>query len=226
MSHRKPRRFFFGGTDTEVGKTYVTSLFAGYLTGIGHRTGVYKPVASGCERINGELVAEDAVSLWHAAGKPLTLETVCPQRFEKPLAPPQAASAEGKDVSIEQMIQGITPWEECSDTILIEGAGGLFSPIANDLLNIELAKQMDADLILVAENRLGSIHQVISTCVAAQSVGCEPLGIFLSHPKNDSHESLATNPQQIERYTTLPILGIIPHQGNANSVAGIKSIMV
>ena len=63
VEHRKPSRLFIAGTDTEVGKTYVTSLLAEYLFNRGHRVGIYKPVASGCQWIEGKLVAEDAVSL-------------------------------------------------------------------------------------------------------------------------------------------------------------------
>jgi dethiobiotin synthetase len=225
MPHRKPRRIFFGGTDTEVGKTYVTSLVAKHLHQLGRKVGVYKPVASGCQRVNDVWVSDDAVSLWNAAGKPLTLQNVCPQCFEKPLAPPQAAAAEGKQVDINLLLDGLNPWQAISDILLIEGAGGLFSPIAEGLLSIKLAMQMNADLILVAENRLGVIHQVISTCVAAKSMDCEPLGIILSHPKKDFHESMVDNPAQIEKYTGLPVLATVFFEGDTSCVAGIESTL-
>ncbi len=225
MEHRTPRRLFFAGTDTEVGKTYVTSLVAKHLLSQGVRVGVYKPVASGCERVDNTLVAEDAVSLWQAAGKPLTLDQVCPQRFEKALAPPQAAEAEGRKVCIDQLTSGITTWQAASDVILIEGAGGLFSPIADGLLNLELAKQLQAEIILVAENRLGAIHQVIATCEAAKAHSCSPVGIFLSHPKNEFHEALRDNPSQMEKYGNVPILGTIPFAGGQQHVAAIDSIL-
>ncbi|MGC6444314.1 MAG: dethiobiotin synthase [Rubripirellula sp.] len=225
MEYRTPRRLFFAGTDTEVGKTYVTSLVAKLLGNQGCKVGVYKPVASGCQQVNNTLVAEDAVALWQAAGKPLTLEQVCPQRFEKALAPPQAAEAEGKKVCIDQLINGIVPWEKDSEVLLIEGAGGLFSPIADGLLNLDLAKQLNAQIILVAENRLGAIHQVIATCEAAKAHQCVPAGIFLSHPKNEFHEALRENPNQMERYSKVPILGTVPFGGDEQHVAGINSIL-
>ena len=86
---------FVAGTSTEVGKTYVAALIARALVASGWRVGVYKPVASGCRREGERLFAEDAEMLWEAAGKPGDLQRVCPQRFELPVAPPQAARAEG-----------------------------------------------------------------------------------------------------------------------------------
>ena len=76
MPHPKLLKLFFAGTDTEVGKTYIASLVAIRLRQLGRRVGVYKPVASGCSESAGKLVAEDAVALWEAAGRPRTLEEV------------------------------------------------------------------------------------------------------------------------------------------------------
>jgi len=225
VPHPTPIRLFFAGTDTEVGKTYVTSLAARSLAEKGYRVGVYKPVASGCQRIDNELVAEDAVALWEASGKPASLNTVCPQRFEKALAPPQAAIAEGKQVDISGMLDGIKPWEPISDVLLIEGAGGLFSPIADGLLNIELAKKMNAQVILVAENKLGVIHQVISTCEAAKARQCSPCGIILSHPTNEYHEALGENPDQIQKYADPPLLGVVPFGGGPENVTKITELL-
>ncbi len=225
MKHRKPKRLFFAGTDTEVGKTYVASLVAEYLFKQGYRVGVYKPVASGCQIVNGELVAEDAVSLWNAVGRRGELNQICPQRFTQPLAPPQAALADGKEVNQQQLVSGMKKCEENSDVLIVEGAGGLFSPIADGLLNIELAKQLQTEVILVAENRLGVIHQVISSCRAATALGVTPKGIFLSHPNETAHESLASNPTEISKYCDIPMLGVVPFGGDLNQVSSIEKVL-
>ena len=78
---------FVTGTDTEVGKTYVATLIVKQLVAAGHRVGVYKPVASDCVSDGRQLVSEDAVELWEAAGRPLSLEVVCPHRYKVALAP-------------------------------------------------------------------------------------------------------------------------------------------
>ena len=124
-----------------------------------------------------------------------------------------------------QLISGLEPWESDSDILLIEGAGGLFSPIADQMLNIDLAKQFHAELILIAENRLGAIHQVLSTCEAAKARECEPRGIFLSHPQERFDEALKDNAGQIEKYGDIPVLGTVPHQGGTEFVTKIETIL-
>ncbi len=225
MTHRKLVKLFFAGTDTDVGKTYTAALVARRLRDAGRRVGVYKPVASGCIARGGKLVAEDAVALWEAAGSPRTLEEVCPQRFIQPLAPPEAAAAEGKLVDPGLLRSGALVWEQECDVLIIEGAGGLFSPLADGVLNIDLARQLDAAVVLVAANRLGVIHQVLATCGAAQHAGLRPLGIFLSRPNDRDDGSQSSNPKQVARYCDVPILGVVPYGGNQEDVAGIDSIL-
>src|SRR5205809_891289 len=111
---------FITGTGTGVGKTYVATLIAAALRAAGKRVGVYKPVASGCEFLNGKLTSPDAVALWQAADRPGTLEQVCPQLFEAPLAPHLAARAKGKHVDAQELRRGIGFWRERSDVVLVE----------------------------------------------------------------------------------------------------------
>src|SRR5262245_30914885 len=93
------RGLFITGTGTGVGKTYVAALVARVLRNSGRRVGVYKPVASGCEIRDGRLVSVDAIALWEAAGRPGSLDQVCPQLFAALLAPHLAARAEGRKVN-------------------------------------------------------------------------------------------------------------------------------
>src|SRR3954465_15499285 len=130
---------FITGTSTGVGKTYVGALVARALRDAGKRVGVYKPVASGCEMRGGELVSPDAVALWEAAGRPGTLGHVCPQCFAAPLAPHLAARAEGRRVNSELLRNRIEFWRTTSDVVLVEGAGGLMSPISDQDYNANLA---------------------------------------------------------------------------------------
>src|SRR5688572_15799112 len=98
---------FITGTGTNVGKTYVGALIAHALRNVGQRVGVYKPAASACEIRNEQLVSQDAVRLWEAAGRPGTLERVCPQIFRAPLAPHLAARAQGQRVDPRLLREGI-----------------------------------------------------------------------------------------------------------------------
>ena len=103
---------FVTGTDTAVGKTYVASIIARSLLRAGATVGVYKPAASGCRRHGEDLIADDAVALWEAAGQPGDLTDVCPQRFEAPLAPHLAARAAGRELDADLLHSGLQFWGE------------------------------------------------------------------------------------------------------------------
>lgn len=184
---------FVTGTGTEVGKTYCASSMVKTRQRGNHRVGVYKPVASGCRRgSDGELIADDALSLWHAAGEPLTLQSVCPQRFAMPLSPPQAAAAEGSHVDETLLVDGLDAWADF-DTTYIEGAGGLFSPISKSMLNVDLIialkRTRDVEVVLIAANRLGVQHEVIAAVRASRASGVKIDRVVLNDIAIDSSSS-------------------------------------
>ena len=197
------KTLFVAGTGTEVGKTYISAKLAREACARGTKVGVYKPVASGCIRAteskhpeleieSDSLISEDAIDLWVAAGKPLTLNAVCPQRFEAAVAPNEAAKSEGRTVKIEMLVGGSWAWNGECDLLIIEGAGGLFSPIADGILNSDLAKEFpDAEVVLVAANRLGVIHSVIATCRAAEKSGIALSRLYLSQGRRKSRRVLS-----------------------------------
>ncbi|MCG8649736.1 MAG: dethiobiotin synthase [Pirellulales bacterium] len=226
VNHRTCETLFFAGTDTEVGKTYVASLVAAALRQRGHQVGVYKPVASGCRDQVGSRVADDAVSLWQAAGRPRQLDDVCPQKFIAPLAPPAAAQMEGVQVDASLLRRGADIWEQCSDVLVVEGAGGLFSPLAEGLLNIDLVRQFNAaKLVIVTADRLGVIHQTLAVCEAARHRGIEPHAIILSSLSETTELSSATNQQQISTYTSVPVLGRVAFGANQIANAIVQQLI-
>ena len=161
------RGLFVVGTDTGVGKTYVAARIASQLVREGLRVGVYKPAASGCERDGDPLLSEDAVLLWQAAGKPGELEAVCPQRFAAPLAPHLAARAEGKEINPRLLRSGLDYWRKRSDIVIVEGAGGIMSPLGDNEYVIDLAAEFGYPLVIVAPNRIGVINAALLTLMAA-----------------------------------------------------------
>jgi dethiobiotin synthetase len=210
--HGTCKTLFFAGTDTDVGKTYLASLVARSLARAGNRVGVYKPVASGCRRLGSELVADDAQRLWIAAGRPRVLSEVCPQRFEAALAPPEAAECEARKVDAALLRSGAECWEPDSDWLIVEGAGGLLSPLADDVLNIDLVKMFSpVRLIVVAANRLGVVHQTLATIEASLYRGVRPDAIVLSNASDGPDPSSSTNLRQIAKYCELPVLGPLDH---------------
>ncbi len=200
---------FVTGTDTAVGKTYVASLIARALAAAGHRVGVYKPAASGCRRQDRTLVCDDAVSLFDAAGCPGELDRVCPQCFPAPLAPHLAAREEGKRLDVELLRKGIDYWRARSDVIVVEGAGGLMSPLGEEQYVADLAYDFGFPLIVVSRNALGTINQTLQTLVAAATFrsGLAVAGVVLNNPVAPSNDpSLATNRSELTARCVAPVL--------------------
>jgi len=224
---RKPKRgLFITGTDTDVGKSYVAAMIAQTLHSQGHRVGVYKPVASGCEDIQGNIVSGDAVALWEAAGRPGSLEQVCPQRFMAPLAPHLAARAEGQTVDPTLLLTGIEAWHDQCDLIIVEGVGGLLSPLSDDVYVADLACDLGYPLIVVASNKLGVINQTLQTLLtaAAYGEGLDVAGVVLCDTRGDTtgdttgdtrDVSLESNPCELVERCASPLLAHVGHMANS-----------
>lgn len=209
MERNQVRGLFVTGTDTEIGKTYVAALVARALAAAGHRVGVYKPAASGCTLEDGQMVSGDAVALWQAAGSPGTLEEVCPQRFAAPLAPHLAAEAEGRVLDADLLRSGIEVWLARSDVVLVEGAGGLMSPLGRDEFVADLAYDLGFPLVVVARNTLGTINHVLQTLVTAATFrdSLDVAGVVLNEPVPRGDDlSTETNAQEIRRHAVAPLL--------------------
>jgi len=203
---------FIAGTNTGVGKTYVAALIARALVAAGRRVGVYKPVASGCRRKGDSLVAEDAKLLWQAAGEPGEFQRVCPQQFAKPVAPPRAAQAEGRQVDRELLRTGLDYWREQCEIVLVEGAGGLMSPLSEVDYNIDLARDLGLPLVIVAANELGTINATLQTLITAGAKAPRlPIaGIVLSQTRSEADESVATNAAELAARCGVPVLASVP----------------
>lgn len=209
MTCKRPPGLFITGTDTEVGKTYVAALIARALRKAGHRVGVYKPAASGCRQVEGELVSDDALQLWEAAGRPGTLDRVCPQRFQAALAPHLAAREEGKRLDGDLLRSGIEYWLPRSDVVLVEGAGGLMSPLGDEEYVADLAYDLGYPLLLVTRNALGTINHTLQTLIAAAAFrdGLSVVGIVLNCPTAPADDaSTVTNRQELSARCSPPIL--------------------
>lgn len=163
---------FVTGTDTDVGKTAVAVALVRQLVAAGVRVGVYKPVATGN--------AADAAALWEAAGRPLTLAQVCPQIFPTAISPPRSARAAGAEVDPELLARGLEPWTHGFDTVVVEGAGGLFSPLADGVSNADLAGRLSLPLVVVDAARLGAIGRTLATVTAAHARGLPVVAVVLS----------------------------------------------
>jgi dethiobiotin synthetase len=150
-----PRIFLVTGTGTGVGKTATTALLARRLSDTGTCVAALKPISSGDRH--------DAILLRAAAGSRLSLDEVNPWHLRKPLAPLVAAEYEGRIIECRDVIAHIHRVAGEAEFVLVEGAGGLLSPLGRDFDSRSLIRGLRARPIIVAPNRLGALNDVLLT---------------------------------------------------------------
>lgn len=157
------RPFFFTGTGTDIGKTHVLCALLDALHEVGRTARVLKPVASGFDPE--ALSATDTIRLLRANGQTLTAETVhamTPWRFKAAISPDMAARGENRELRLASIVKWCLDHLDPVGPTLIEGAGGVMSPIAEDGLNLDLIRELDARPILIAGNYLGTISHTLT----------------------------------------------------------------
>ncbi len=174
------RGVFITGTDTGVGKTFVGTRLAAWLAGRGLQVRPRKPVESGCPCLKGGLLPQDALAYHQAVGGMEPLERICPYRFEAALSPERAARLAGVELRLAELVAACLDGVGAEDFLLVEGAGGFYSPLAADGLNADLAVALGLPVLLIAADRLGAIHQVLVTAEAIARRGLTLAGVVLN----------------------------------------------
>ena len=219
------------GTDTNVGKTWVTSLLVREFRRWGINTGAYKPVCSGAEKNSeGDVVWADIEALRAACGTDPEIDLVCPQRFHAAVAPNIAARMENRCVESQLLIDGVARWSSHVDQLVIEGAGGIFCPLSDELTVMDVAVQLNTPTIVVAANRLGVINHTRLTVEALQTRGVNVVAVVLNEisaavPEN-ADPSIPTNAAQIGHWLPKIPLFHCPWRGTEiTSVSETSSLM-
>lgn len=203
---------FVTGTDTDVGKTYAGTLLAQQLTSKGIKVLPKKPIESGCKKQNGELIPADALALKQASNYQGELSQVCAYRFEAALSPVRAAQLENKKVTIDQLTQACQPHPDY-DFLMVEGAGGFYSPLAADGLNADLAVQLQLPVVLVASDRLGCINQVLLTAEAIGNRGLTLAAVVLNNIAPQQSTEM-NNAEDLRGLISAPVYTLTHAQNN------------
>jgi len=148
---------FITGTDTGAGKTVLTALLTRFLRERGPACGTaaLKPVCSGDR--------DDARALHAAMHGALTLDEINPWHFRAPVAPLLAARMENRRVKLSQVLAHARALQKRFDVVLVEGAGGLLSPLGENFNSRDLILALRAMPIIVAQNKLGAVNHVLLT---------------------------------------------------------------
>jgi len=219
--------FFITGTDTGVGKTFVTAGISAVLKEKGINVGVMKPVETGCPEGIGGLEPQDTIFLKRMASVNDELDLINPYRFKTPVAPSIASREIGQTIYLNK-IKGC--YEELASRhtiMLVEGIGGLLVPLNEKETVADLIKLLGLPVVVIVASRLGAINHTLLTVKYAQGYGIEVRGIILNYPNlgTDPTEAARTNRGEIKRLTDLPVLGEMPFCDEDRSPEMVKKYL-
>jgi dethiobiotin synthetase len=191
--------FFITGTDTNVGKTFVTSLLTRSLRKTGFDTVAMKPISCG--------EPEDSRTLLDAANNELSMEEVTPVSYAAPLAPIEAARLEGRTFDSSEVLPTFERLRRTHRSLLVEGVGGWIVPLTKDYSSADLAKAMGLPVLLVVRNKLGALNHTLLTLESITSHGLTCGGIVLNnHPEDASDLAAEGNRRLLPELTNVPLL--------------------
>ncbi len=196
---------FIAGTDTGIGKTWISALILEELLESGVKAVGLKPVCSGDRG--------DAERLHEAGGKVLDVDTINPRWFKTPVAPLTAGRIEGEPLVLADMVAQVNEVRSFSDFILVEGAGGWEVPLGEGFGIPDFAKELGLPVIVVAANWLGAINHTLLTVKAIQASGLTCLGVILNHLQAERDVAVTTNRMILEELCPVPILGEVITDG-------------
>jgi dethiobiotin synthetase len=176
----RARGIFITGTDTGVGKTIVAAAIALYLRKSGVRVAVLKPVTSGAIVVDGRRISEDAELLRWASACTAPDADIAPYLLLEPLAPSESAAREGVVIQRAPIREAFERLSTSHDFVIVEGAGGLLVPLADDFLIADLASELALPLLVVARPNLGTVNHTLMTCECARARGIEILGVVIN----------------------------------------------
>lgn len=203
------RACFVTGTDTEIGKTLVSSALLRLLSQSGASTLGIKPIASGAELINGRLHNEDVEALARHSSLPIATEKLTPYLFQEAAAPHILAAQAGAQLDPALVVKTIQALAGQADYTIIEGVGGFMLPLGQGRTGVDLAQALQLPVVLVIGLRLGALNHALLTAHAIRASGLPLLGWVANYVDAEMRYP-QENLQTLHEYLPAPCLGIIP----------------
>lgn len=209
--------FFITGTDTEIGKTMVSTLLIRALVADGRQVVGMKPVASGASESGGELRNEDALALMACANVSVPYEQINPYCFVPPVAPHLAAEQAGVIIDANRIVEHYRSLAQKADVVVVEGVGGWRVPLAGSFAVSDLAYQLALPVILVVGIRLGCINHALLTAESIQASGCKLAG-WVANMIQPNGLMLTENIHTLKTRFNFPLLATIPHIASSQDI--------
>ena len=203
------------GTDTGIGKTLASCALLHALRGRGLRAVGMKPVASGCERIEGEWRNADALALIEAADPRADYADVNPFALELPVAPELAARDAGIEVALQPILDAHARLAERTDALIIEGVGGWAAPLSPSLMQVDVVRALRLPVLLVVGLRLGCLNHALLSARAIVADGAHLAGWIASHVDPEM-QRVEDNLTMLRQRLPAPCWGVLPHVADAD----------
>lgn len=213
---KRSHDYFITGTDTEIGKTFVSSALLSALAQNGVSTIGMKPIASGAEMRDGVWDNDDVDSLMAASSVKCEQNLVCPYLMQTPAAPHIVAEKENVHISLAHIHTCFQQLQTQSDAVIVEGVGGFCVPLADNISTVDMAKKLNLPVILVVGLRLGCINHALLTAQAIAASGLQ-LAAWVANTVDDSMLYQAENLQALKLRLPAPCLGVIPRLSNSQN---------
>ncbi len=198
------------GTDTGIGKTLASSALLHALRGHGLRAMGMKPVASGCEQVDGHWRNADALALLAASDPKPAYADLNPYALPLPLAPELAARDAGIEVSLLALLHAHARLAAQSDALVVEGVGGWAAPLSTSLMQADLVQALRMPVLLVIGMRLGCLNHALLSARAITADGAHLAGWIASHV-DPGMERVDDNLQMLRERLPAPCWGVLPH---------------
>jgi len=198
------QHFWIVGTDTDVGKTFVTATMLRQVQALGYNTMPYKPVQTGEVEIDGKKTYYDTAMYQKYSRQPLDVEQMNGFSYKVPASPHYAAQLEGKEIDEQIILAQLKDLQQAYEVVICEGAGGLFVPLktTSTYCLIDLIEQTKLPVVLVTKTGLGTINHTLLSVEALQRRGIEIKGIVYNGNTNSAMEQ--NNIETMVAHTKLP----------------------
>jgi dethiobiotin synthetase len=206
---------FITGTDTGVGKTVLTALLTRFLRERGINAAALKPICSGGRG--------DARALHAAMNGALTLDEINSWHFRAPIAPLLASRKENKRVKFSQILAHARAMQKHFDVVLVEGVGGLLSPLGENFNSRDLILALRATPIIVAQSRLGAVNHVLLTLGALpENFRVKAKIVLMSPSKPDA--ATKSNARLLEQFLSPEKILSLPCLGEKRELAEVLKV--
>ena len=207
--------WFVTGTDTEVGKTFVTCALLHVLRNQGVSALGMKPVAAGTDAQGKN---DDVEALIAASGTQAPHELINPYLFQPAIAPHIAAAEEGRAIDIETIVTAFNNLWGMADAVLVEGVGGFCVPLGPDDDTADLAEALKLPVILIVGMRLGCINHALLTQQAIAARGLKLAG-WIANRIDPEMSRFEENMAALTERISAPLLGIVPANSTPEQAA-------